>query len=126
MENGVYMLVVKNIQVEGGKSLILDNSGNILAEAPGKEERLLIAEFEPDFDMIDPYNYDNYYGDVHSTKARQLLGRMPSAYKVMMDENPPVSVRFKGMKLNSDPARMMELVRKVQDSDTETQAKYHW
>jgi len=126
MENGVYFVVAKNIQGEGGKSLILDNSGNIIAEAPGVEERLLIGEFEPDYEMYDPFNYDNYYGDVHGTKARQLLARMPHTYKVITDEVPPViAARYLGIKLNADPGRMSVLVRRIQEMDEQTRAKYH-
>ena len=127
IENGVYMVVAKNLFGEGGKSLILDNSGNTLAEAPGLEEQLLIAEFEPDYEMYDPYNYDNYFGNVHGTKARQLLGRMPGIYGVMTEMKPPiVASRWAGEKLCEDLAEHEAQVRQLEDLSKEELAKYHW
>jgi len=127
IENGVYMVVAKNLFGEGGKSLILDNSGNTLAEAPGLEEQLLIAEFEPDYEMYDPYNYDNYFGNVHGTKARQLLGRMPGTYGVMTEMKPPiVASRWVGEKLCEDLAEHEDQVRLLENLSEEELAKYHW
>jgi len=125
-ENSVYFVVAKNIQSEGGKSLILDNYGNILAEAAGVAEGIAIADIEPDFDLIDEYCFDNFYGGVESTKARQLLARLPAAYGGITEQNPPVLTRYRGMELCETKERMTEIIRSYQEMDGETRARYHW
>lgn len=123
-ENSVYLIVAKNMQSDGGKSCIVDNSGNILAESQG-EEGLTIAEFAADYDMTDEYNLDNFYGGVPSTKARQLLARVPERYTRLTEVQPPVLGRFKGMELaTGDKAK--KIISRWNEIDQIERMKYHW
>ena len=125
-ENNVYFIVAKNMFNEGGRSMILDNGGNIIAESSKQEEQVLIAAITPEFDMIDNYHYDNYYGNVESTKARFLLARSPSLYMGVINENPPVMERYKNLRLCDTQDQATEIIQKFLNLDEETKKKYHW
>ena len=125
-ENYVYLIVAKNMQSDGGKSCILDNYGSIMAESAPEKEGLVIAEFAPDYDMDDEYNFDNFYAGVFSTKARQLLARVPSLYSAITEEHPPVLEKYKGMKLHATHEEAKAILKKWAGLDGKERAKYHW
>jgi|WetSurMetagenome_2_1015567.scaffolds.fasta_scaffold113624_2 N-carbamoylputrescine amidase len=125
-ENSVYLLVSKNIQQgDGGKSCVIDNYGNLLAESPIEAECIVYAEFKPDPDMIDKYHFDNFYAGVPGTRARQLLARRPALYRDLVSENPPLLDRFPGMKLLTSDA-VQEKLRLWAGLSDEEKEKYHW
>lgn len=125
-ENSVYLIVAKNIQPgDSGKSCIIDNYGNILAESPHDGERVVFAEFRPEYDMSDKYDMDNFYAGVSSVRARQLLARRPALYSELISGNPPALDRYEGMELQS-PESVKEKIRLFRDIGDEEKAKYHW
>jgi len=87
-ENRVYLIVAKNPQEGGGMSCIVDNLGNILASRGGVGRHLLVADIEPDFDVIDTYDFDNYFAGLKSMRARHLLHREPATYGRLLDADP--------------------------------------
>ena len=102
-ENSVYLIVAKNIQgdgSDGGRSLIIDPYGDILAESEVTTEELLSYSLTPDFDLISPYNFNNFYSGVASSKARQLLARKPQLYDALTCPEPAAKITYKDYKLN--------------------------
>lgn len=103
-DNCVYLVVAKNIQgvnAEYGKSCIIDNAGDILAEAGGETERIVTASFVPDFDRLDPDGYNTLYSGEASTRLRYLLEREPQLYEILADPNPPVLRPYSGAELDT-------------------------
>jgi len=126
-ENSVYLIVAKNIQSEdGSKSCILDNSGTIIAQSQGSVEGLVTAEFTPDFDMMDPYNLDNFYAGVPSSKARQLLARVPSLYHEIISSEPQILKRYPDMGLHTTPEQAHRIYEHWKELDPKEKEKYHW
>jgi len=128
-ENSVYLFVSKNVQNDGAMSCIVDNMGNVIASQPGKTDHLLVAEIDPDFDITDPYDYDNYYAGLTSVKARHLLTRIPSAYK-RLAENTPV---FSSDALNTarlctyeEWVEKINRLEKLPETDPAEYEKMHW
>lgn len=106
-ENSVYMVVAKNIQHgDGGKSCIINNYGNILIEAPGDEEKVITAEFEPNFDMVHEDHFNSLFSGVDSVRARLALERLPSLYTVITSERAPLLERYKGVELKTTPDKV--------------------
>jgi len=126
-ENSVYLIVAKVIQGrEQERSMVIDNFGNIIAESDVLTEELLTVEFEPDYNMIEPYHFNSYFSGVPSIKARQLLARRPQVYNEITDQAPCVMSKYKEYKLNhaiEDAKRVMEKWESIPD---EEQAKYYW
>lgn len=125
-ENSVYLVVSKNIQAgDGGKSCVIDNYGNVLAESPDDTECIVYAEIKPDYNMLDEYHFDNFYAGVPGTRVRQLLARRPELYKDLINVNPPLLDRFPGMRLQSS-AEVQEKIRLWPRISDEEKDKYHW
>lgn len=125
-ENFVYLVVSKHIGIEGEKSLIVDNGGNIVAESSELAESLVTAEIEPNYDMTDKYYLNNYFADLTSTRALMMLERMPETYNLIMEKSPPVMNRYTGMELCSEPAKYERIMSGLGEMTREEYAKYHW
>lgn len=135
VDNGVYMIVAKNIQnvsSKYGKSCIIDNRGEVLAEASGEVETIACAELVPDFDPKDYECYNTLFSGVESVKARSLLERKPSLYKIISDSKPPVLDKYKGVELLSVPGKIEGTYKKWKKykddikSNRPVERKYHW
>ncbi|MDW7657374.1 MAG: carbon-nitrogen hydrolase family protein [Bacillota bacterium] len=106
-DNCVYLIVAKNIQdinADYGKSCVIDNNGEILAEAGGKEEKIVMAEFVPDFDRIDKDGYNTLFSGMENTRLRNLLEREPQLYQILANPNPPVMKQYAGLELDTATA----------------------
>jgi len=125
-ENSVYLCVSKNIQNDGAMSCIVDNMGNIIASQPGDDDKLLIADIEPDFDITDPYDYDNYYAGLSSVKARHLLTRRPSAYKRITEDTPIFSSDILKTARLCTYEEWVERIKKLEQLDPGEYKKMHW
>ena len=123
VENSVYFVVAKSIG--DGMSCVIDNYGNFIAKAAGLEERVLYADFTPDYMMEDEYNYDNFFAGVTSTRARLMSVRVPKAYGVLTDDKPPVTDKFKGVKLAA-PEETRERIRRRDAMDKSELSLYSW
>ena len=128
-ENSVYLIAAKVIQGsggDGGRSLVVDNYGRITAESEIGKEMLLTAEIEPDFDMKDKYDFNNFFSGVPSVRARMLLARRPPLYNACVSETPEILKRYGGMrfKLNEgEPQEIMESWESMPDGE---KSKFHW
>ena len=132
-ENSVYLVVAKNIQKgDGGRSCIIDNYGNIMAETQEDEEQLLLAEFEPNFDLEDEGHFDNFFAGITGTRARVGLARKPSLYRVLTNENPPLNERYRELKLIStseEAKNVFEQWKEYRDAinnNKPVKTRYHW
>lgn len=128
-ENSVYFVVAKNIQgdgEDGGRSVILDNYGEIIAESSILEEGLLTAEFEPDYDMMDLYSFNNYFSGVPSCKARQMMARKPKLYGAFTQESTPFSEKYKDYRLHYSSEEGRERMADWNTKSDEEKLKFHW
>jgi len=125
-ENCVYFIVAKNIQGEGGGSCVVDNHGNIVSTMYGSSDNILYTEIEPDYDLCDLKNYDNYYAGVASTRARRLIMREPSAYKRLIEGEPVFySEALKGSGL-CDRSQWDENISTLNDLTFEELSDFYW
>ena len=125
-ENSVYLFVAKNIQRDGAMSCIVDNMGNIAASQPGNTDSLLVADIEPDFDITDPYDYDNYYAGLNSVKARHLLTRNPSAYKRITEGDPVFSSESLNTARLCTYEEWIDRIKRLEGLDSDEHKKMHW
>jgi len=92
-ENFVYMATAYSMNTlrPGSSSCIVDNKGNLLAQNQSQtEDGFAIAEYQPDYDMIDHKNMWSFFSGVPSERMRLTHERIPPAYKVLTEANPPV------------------------------------
>ena len=126
-ENSVYLIVAKVLYGnEKERSLIIDNFGNIIAESGVHTEGILTAEIEPDFDMIEPYHFNNFFSGVPSIKARQLLARRPQVYNTITDKAPDVISKYKDYKLHYTAEDGKKAMEKWADIPDDEKDKYYW
>ena len=128
-ENSVYIIVAKVIQGnggDGGRSLVIDNYGRIIAESEVSKESLLTTEIEPDFDMRDKYDFNNFFSGVPSVKARILLARIPSVYNAITAETPAILKRYDGMRFKINPGETQEIIEAWEAIPDDEKYKFHW
>ena len=128
-ENSVYLIVAKNIQgdgSDGGRSVIINPFGDILAEAEVTKEELLTYNLTPDYDLITPYNFNNFYSGVPSSKARQLLARKPELYATLTNAKSAAKAKYKDYRLHynfEDGAAKMKEWDEIPDDE---KSKFYW
>ena len=129
-ENSVYLVVAKNNFGEGGASCIVDNLGNIVASMSSPEDNVFMTEVEPNFDLIDKYDYDNLFAGLNSIRARHLLHREPHAYAKIAQEMPALGQDFRSELLRGERMctyeELKEIIRKLNQSAPYERSKYHW
>jgi predicted amidohydrolase len=128
-ENSVYLIVAKVIQgsgADGGRSLVIDNYGRITAESEICGESVLTAEIEPDFDMADKYDYNNFFSGVPSVRARMLLARRPELYTAISSEKPEISERYTGMRFKTEAGEPGEIMESWEALPDDEKNKFHW
>jgi len=128
-ENSVYLVVTKNLHRgawDGGRSMIVNNYGEIITQAVPTEEGVISADIEPDFDMIDPYHFNNFYTGVSGCRVRHLLARRPGLYDTLTDSETPLQAKYKGTKLQYTAEEGKKVMEKWETLSEEERAKYHW
>jgi len=128
-ENSVYVIVAKNIQgdaSDGGRSVIVDNYGDLLAESEVRAESLLTYELEPDYHLLAPYQFNNFFAGVPGCKGRQLLARKPARYDTLTDPTPAVKEIFKDYRLHHKPEDALERMQTWDAMPEEEKRKYYW
>ena len=128
-ENSVYLIVAKNIQSDGsdgGRSVIINPYGDILAESDVTIEGLLNYTLTPEFDMISPYNFNNFYSGVPSSKARQLLARKPRLYDAITNPEPAVKFEYKNYKLSYTFEEGRDKMNEWDDLPDDEKGKFFW
>ena len=128
-ENSVYLIVAKVIQGnggDGGRSLVVDNYGRIAAQSEIGEEMILTAEIEPDFDMRDSYDFNNFFSGVPSVRARMLLARTPSLYGAIGQNTPEILKRYEGMRFKTNPGEPEQIMDSWEAVPESEKRKFHW
>jgi len=128
-ENSVYVVVAKNIQgdgSDGGRSVIVDNYGDMLAESEVTTEGLLIYELEPDFHLLAKHHFNNFFAGVPGCKGRQLMARKPYRYNTITDPQPIVNEIFKDYKLCHTAEEGKQKMLEWENLPEEEKRKFHW
>jgi len=128
-ENSVYIVTAKVIQnggKDGGRSVVTDNNGRILADSGPGEEKILYAEFEPDFDSMDKYSYSALFSGIPGTRPLFALSRRPSLYGALTDENPRLMERYPGMRFMDKPGEPEAIIKARIEMPDDELDKYHW
>ena len=124
-ENRVYMVVSKNIQDDGGMSCVVDNRGDVLA-SQGGGENVLFTDIEPDYDLLDENDYDNYFAGLKSLRARHLLHREPSTYGRLLDAAPDFTSEALSAERMCTYDEWVELIKKLGAMTENDLNKMHW
>jgi predicted amidohydrolase len=110
-DNGVYVVPV--VLGSDGNGII-DFDGNVVAEAPGKEDQVIIGEV--DFQQ-DPRNDSPWWETLNgtgNTKAMHFLSRKPQIWNMLVNPNPPLLEQYKDIHLTTgDWERQVKAVRAV-------------
>ncbi|MCL2528000.1 MAG: carbon-nitrogen hydrolase family protein [Defluviitaleaceae bacterium] len=128
-ENSVYMVVAKNIQgdgSDGGRSVIVDNYGDMLAESEVTTEGILSYELEPDYHLLAPYQFNNFFAGVPGCKGRQLMARKPSCYSPLTDPKPVVKEIFHDYKLLHSLEEGKAQMEAWEALPAEEKSKFYW
>jgi predicted amidohydrolase len=130
-ENFVYLVAAMNTGGQG-KSCVIDNRGEIIAELAGRNEGIVIAEFTPDFDLVREDLFDTFFSGVSSIRARLAIEREPACYSILTRDIPPLLDRYKDAELNLAPEKVKEISRQWTEyvqADIEgrpVNLNYHW
>lgn len=131
-ENSVYIVAAKDIRhIKGPKSCIIDNSGRIIAEDDSFIEKIVTAEFVPDFDLMSK-QFNSFFSGVESIKVRSALERVPSAYAVLLEERNPLLEQHKDMELATSQEKIRQIFEQWKEYEDDTlndrppKLKYHW
>ncbi len=93
---------------------IIDFNGNVVAEALGRENTVIMAEI--DFSKERTYNstwWETING-TNNTRAMMMKSRRPDLNSILTDPNPPVLERYRDIKLTTgDRERQLDAVKKV-------------
>lgn len=132
-ENSVYLVTAKNTEFGGeGKSCVIDNRGEIIAERPGRDEGIVLGEVAADFDLVQEALFDSFFSGVDSVRARLAIEREPACYSILTRDSPPLLERYKGAALNLEPEKVKEISRQWTEyvqADLEhkpVRLNYHW
>lgn len=110
-DNGVYIAPV--VLGDDGNGII-DFNGNVVAEAIGKKNAVIIAEI--DFSK-EPANESKWWEPINgtkNTKAMHLKSRRPETYQMLTNPNPPVLEKYGHIHLTTgDRDRQLKAVQEV-------------
>ena len=110
-DNSVYIAPVM-LGSEGNG--IIDFNGDILAEAVGQGNIVIMAEIDFAKERILESDWWTTINGTDNIKAIHFKSRRPETYKLLCDPNPPVLERFKDIHLTTgDHERQLKAVKKV-------------
>jgi 5-aminopentanamidase len=110
-DNSVYIAPV--VLGKDGNGII-DFNGNVVAEAPGKENTVIMAEIDFSKERLDDSKWWRSINGTDNIKAMHLKSRRPETYRILTDPNPPVIAKYKDIHLTTgDKDRQLKAVRDV-------------
>ncbi|HOF20848.1 MAG TPA: nitrilase-related carbon-nitrogen hydrolase [Bacteroidales bacterium] len=110
-DNSVYIAPVI-LGTEG--TGIIDFHGNVIAEAYGEKDRIIMTEIDFGKERISGSEWWKTINGTDNTKAIHFKSRRPELYKMITEANPPVLDRYRDIRLTTgDRRRQLEAVRKV-------------
>jgi len=120
-DNGVYIVPV--VLGKDGNG-ILDFDGNVVAEAVGQEDQVIIGEVDFQKEPINPSNWWKVLNGTDNTKAMHYLSRRPEIWHMLTNPNPPLLNAYKNVRLTTgDPDRQMKAVQEVDYGPKKNQQK---
>jgi predicted amidohydrolase len=110
-DNGVYIAPV--VLGSSGNG-ILDFNGNVLAEAIGKEDVVIMAEIDFSKERTSDSKWWETINGTNNLNAMHFKSRRPETYKMLTDTNPPILEKYKDIHLTTgDRERQLRAVREV-------------
>jgi predicted amidohydrolase len=93
---------------------IIDYDGNVVAEAPGKENTVIIADIDFSKERLNESGWWRSINGTDNIKAMHLKSRRPETYRMLTEPNPPVLDKYKDIHLTTgDRERQLKAVRDV-------------
>lgn len=110
-DNGVYIAPVV-LGTEGNG--IIDFHGNVMAEALGKKDVVIMAEIDFSKECVSDSKWWETINGTNNLKAMHLKSRRPEIFKMLTDTNPPILEKYKDIHLTTgDRDRQLKAVREV-------------
>ena len=110
-DNSVYIAPVV-LGTEGNG--IIDFKGNVVAEAVGKKDTVIMAEIDFSKERTEDSKWWETINGTNNTKAIHFKSRRPGTYKMLTDPNPPILEKYKDIHLTTgDRERQLKAVREV-------------
>ena len=93
---------------------ILDFDGNVVAEEPGKENTVIMADIDFSKERLNDSQWWKSINGTDNIKAMHLKSRRPETYKMLTEPNPPVLEKYRDIHLTTgDKDRQLKAVRDV-------------
>jgi predicted amidohydrolase len=93
---------------------IIDFDGNVVAEAVGEEDVVIMAEIDFARERINESKWWETINGTNNIKAIHYKSRRPEIYQMLTDPNPPILDRYKDIHLTTgDRERQLKAVREV-------------
>ena len=110
-DNSVYLAPV--VLGKDGNGII-DFNGNVIAEAVGKDNAVIMAEIDFSKERIEDSRWWETINGTNNTKAMFYKLRRPETYKMLTNPDPPVLEKYKDIHLTTgDRERQIKAVRDV-------------
>lgn len=110
-DNSVYIAPV--VLGKDGNGII-DFNGDVVAEAIGKEDLVIMSEIDFTKERINPSKWWETINGTNNVRALYLKSRRPDIYKLLSDPNPPLMKRYKDIHLTTgDLDRQLKAVEEV-------------
>ena len=110
-DNSVYIAPV--VLGKDGNGII-DFDGNVVAEAPGKENTVIMAEIDFSKERLNESQWWRSINGTDNIKAMHLKSRRPETYRMLTEPSPPVLEKYKDIHLTTgDKERQLKAVRDV-------------
>jgi predicted amidohydrolase len=110
-DNSVYIAPV--ILGKDGNGII-DFNGNVLAEMPGKQDTVIIAEIDFTRERAENSEWWKTINGTDNVKAIHFKSRRPETYKLLTSPDPPVLEKYKHIRLTTgDRERQLKALRDV-------------
>jgi len=110
-DNGVY---VAPVVLGSSGNGIIDFNGNIVAEAVGKKNTVIMAEIDFSKDCVSDSKWWKTINGTDNVKAMHFKSRRPEIYKMLTDPNPPILDKYKDVHLTTgDREAQLKAVREV-------------
>jgi hypothetical protein len=110
-DNGVYIApVVLGTSGNG----ILDFNGDVVAEAVGKENVVIMAQIDFSKERTSESKWWETINGTDNLNAMHYKSRRPGTYKMLTDTNPPILEKYKDIHLTTgDRERQLKAVKEV-------------
>ena len=110
-DNSVYIAPVV-LGKEGNG--IIDFNGNVVAEATGIEDTVILARIDFSKERTDESKWWKTINGSDNLKAIHFKSRRPETYKPLIDPEPPILNKYRDINLTTgDPERQLKAVREV-------------